>query len=281
MTGRRRRQRECGVGAAVARRHRGECDGDSGRGGGGSHAPEHRVPGLVRDEHGQRHEHRRLVQHDVRRVRERDLRDECQEGMPEREGVTGVEPAVGELVHGREREVAELEQLANARQVEQAVTADLTRYVPEQQSEHDAGRPDRGLSRDRRHVGVADREGRRHDCSDRKQDERHPQRRVDHEHDARCREHDPEAPGESRRRAPHADRAGRDRAGGEHEARRSRQPHEQEQRGHRSISERTLPARSQRAASRYIAPRDPRTTRPRRAREMRNSDRTRSASAAP
>ena len=201
--------------------------------------------------------------------------------MPEREGVTGVEPAVGELVHGREREVAELEQLANARQVEQAVTADLTRYVPEQQPEHGAGRPDRGLSRDRRHVGVADREGRRDDCSDRKQHERHPQRRVDHEHDARCREHDPEAPGESRRRAPHADRAGRDRAGGEHEARRSRRAARAgtassslDQRAHAARPE---PARS----SRYIAPRDPRTTRPRRAREMRNSDRTRSASAAP
>ena len=81
---RRRGQRERGVGAAVPRGHRRDGDGGAGRGRGGADPPEQRVAGLVRDEHGEGCEHRRLVEHDLGRVGEGDLRDEreeaCQSG---------------------------------------------------------------------------------------------------------------------------------------------------------------------------------------------------------
>ena len=83
------------------------------------------------------------------------------------------------------------------------------------------------------------------------------------EHDGHRAEHDSEAPGQRRRRAADANRAGNDRSGGEHEPRRDGEADQQEDRGHRSISERTSPVPSQRAASRYIAPLSPRTILPR------------------
>ena len=64
--------------------------------------------------------------------------------MPEGKCVTGVEATVRELGHGRERETAELGELADARQVEEPVAADLAGDVPEEQSEHGTGDPDRG-----------------------------------------------------------------------------------------------------------------------------------------
>ncbi len=84
----------------------------------------------------QRREHRGLVQHDVGGVEKRDACDEREEGMPEREGVAGMEPAVRELVDRAERERVERLQLAHAGEVEEAVAADLACDVPERDPEH-------------------------------------------------------------------------------------------------------------------------------------------------
>ena len=219
------------------------------------------------------------MEHDLGRVGERDLADQREERVPERERVAGVEPAVGELVHRREREAAELDELAHAREVEEAVAADLAGDVPEEEPEHGARAPTprRGpgsAARPAAGARTAPRTTRGHE----QQDERQRQRGVDEEHDAHRAEDDPEAPRERRRGAPHADRPGDDRAGREHEPRRRGEPDEQEERAHRSISERTSPVPSQRAPSRYIAPCCPRTTCPRRVRDAAAACATRSAS---
>ena len=184
--------------------------------------------------------------------------------MPEREGVAGVEPAVRELVHV-EVEVAELDQLANPREVEEAVAADLARDVPEQQPEHGAGRPDRGPSRAARHGGRAGsrtgaatsarpRAGRA-----RARATRGRRRRRSSRANTTPR---PQASVAEVLRTPTARAAIAPGASTSPVA--SREPDEQEQRAHRSISVRTSPEPIQRAASRYIAPFWPRTTRPRR-----------------
>ena len=125
----------------MTRSHRPDRDGRSGRRGGRRDAAEERVPGLVGHEDGERREHGRLVPHDVGRVDECDLGDHGEERLPEREGVAGVEPAVGELVHGREVQVAELDELPGAGEMEETVAADLACDAPQQQPEHDPGRP--------------------------------------------------------------------------------------------------------------------------------------------
>ena len=78
------------------------------------------------------------MQDDLGRIEERDACDERQKAVPEREGVAGMQAAVGELLDRLEREGVERLQLADARQVEEAVAADLARDVPEQHAEHDA-----------------------------------------------------------------------------------------------------------------------------------------------
>ena len=67
--------------------------------------------------------------------------------MPERERVAGVEPAVGELVDGVERERVERVELPHAREVEEPVAADLAGDVPEQEPEHGAGDEDPAAAR--------------------------------------------------------------------------------------------------------------------------------------
>ena len=109
---------------------------------------EERVAGLVGDEERERRQHGRLVQDDLGRVEEGDARDEREKAVPEREGVAGMQAAVGELVHGVERERVERLQLAHARQVEEAVAADLAGDVPEQHAEQRAGGEDPPPSRE-------------------------------------------------------------------------------------------------------------------------------------
>ena len=80
------------------------------------------------------------MEHDVGRVRSRDLRDEREEAVPERERVAGMEAAVGELVRAAEGEVAEREELLDPREVEEAVAADVPRDVPQEEAEHGSRR---------------------------------------------------------------------------------------------------------------------------------------------
>ena len=262
-------------------RHRRDPDRRAGRGSCGHDPPEQPVARLVGGQHGERREHGRLVEHDLRRVDEGDLRDQRQERLPEREGVARVQPAVGELVHGRQVQVAELDELAGAGQVEEAVTADLAGDVPEQQAEHGTGGPHPRAPGDLGHPRPPERERRCDERGDEKQHERERQGGVHREDHGHRREDDPEAPGERRRRAPHPDRPRGDRPRREHETGRDREPDQQEDRAHRSISERTSPVPSQRAASRYIAPFSPRTILPRRTVAVRSSERTLSAWASP
>ena len=77
------------------------------------------------------------------RVGAGDLGDEREKAVPEREGVAGVEPAVGELDHALEREVAEREELPHPGEMEEPVAAHLAGDPPQQQAEQDARGGDR------------------------------------------------------------------------------------------------------------------------------------------
>ena len=116
-----------------------------------------------------------------------------------------MEPAVGELVHGRQVEVAELDELAGAREVEEPVTADLAGDVPEQQAEHGAGGPhprapgDLAAPRGRRSANGA-----ATSAATRSSTSASVSEAWTREDDRHRGEDDPEAPGERRRGAPHA-----------------------------------------------------------------------------
>ena len=238
----------------MSRPHRGDPDRHCCRGGGGSDPPEHGVAGLVGNEHREWREHARLVQDDLGGIDERDLCDEREEPVPERERVAGMEPAVCELVHRRQREVAELPELPDAGEVEEPVTSDLPCDRPEQNPDDRTGEPDTRTTRKHRHRPTPDRERRHDEGSDSQQHERQREGAVDREGHSESAEDEREAAGERRRRAPHAQSSCHDRARGENEPGCGGKPHEQEQRAHRAISERTSPVPSHRAASRYIAP---------------------------
>ncbi len=141
----------------MARRHPHDRDpgGDGDR---GRHRATEDEPGRLEphDRH-ERHQHGRLVQDDIGRIGARDLRDEREEPVPERERVSRVEARVGELVDPPEREVAELEQLAGPGEVEEPVTADLPGDRPEEQAEHGASGRDRADAVDRRRPGATER----------------------------------------------------------------------------------------------------------------------------
>ena len=122
--------------------------------------------------------------------------------MPERERVAGVEPAVGELVRAREGEVVEREELLDAREVEEAVPADLAGDVPQREAE-DRPRGEHRPAPGHPHVRrvPADREGKRGEARREQEDERQGQRRGDEERHRERAEDDCQAPGDRRRDA--------------------------------------------------------------------------------
>ena len=91
LAGGARRQREHGIRAAAPLRETAECDlrehGCQPRPG----PAEHGDAGLVRDDEGDGHEHRRLVEQHGARVRAGEPRDERDEHVPERKRVARVE----------------------------------------------------------------------------------------------------------------------------------------------------------------------------------------------
>ncbi len=93
--------------------------------------PEERPAGLVGDDEGEHREDRRQVDDDLLRIGARDLRDECEKPVPERERVPGVQAPVRELRDTVEGEVVELQELARAGEVEEAVAVDVPRNAPE------------------------------------------------------------------------------------------------------------------------------------------------------
>ena len=269
----RRRQPERGVGAAAVRRERRDPDlreDDRDR---RPHAAEERPPRLVRHEQRQRREHRRLVEDDVCRIDEGDASDERQEAVPERERITGVETAVGELVHRVERERAEGVELAHARKVEEPVAADLAGNRPEQEAEDGARAEDPPAARNPLGSRRATAGGERDDSDRDQQPDRQRQRAADEKGDRERAEDGSKRPGERRRGRAQPERASDREAGSQHERGREREP----QQRHRRSSSGTEPEPSQAAPSRYILPRSPRKSAPRRSSDARSSLRAHSA----
>ena len=165
--------------------------------------PEERPAGLEGDEHRERREDRRKVRDDPLRILARELRDERDEAVPERERVPGMQAAVGELRDTLEREVVELEQLPRPREVEQPVALHRRRRDPQEHADDRApedhpGTPRNGLGA-RASAGsggarAAPTATRTSSTSVR------VERRADRERDRQRAEHGDERPGEARRR---------------------------------------------------------------------------------
>src|SRR5207237_4007754 len=78
----------------------------------------------------------------------RDLRDERVERVPEGERVAGMQAAVLELVDGAQMQVAEVDELAHPREVEEAVTGDDAGHVPQRDADsHPAGEDEAAAAR--------------------------------------------------------------------------------------------------------------------------------------
>ena len=242
-----RGQRERGERPAVRRRHRHERDACGRRGRGGNDAPEQRPTRLVGDHGGKRREHRRAVQHDVDRVGARDLRDQREEAVPQRERVAGMEPAVRELVERVQREVVEREELLHPREMEEAVTADVPGDVPEEQTEHRPGGEDPAACPERPRRRRARANGMAASPADDEQDEGDAERGRCGERDRERREHDRERPRDRRGQAADAERPRDECAGGEDDCHAEDELDEQE---HQAISDSASPEPSQAATSR-------------------------------
>ena len=110
-------------------------------GGGARRQPRRAEDAQAHLEHEHERERRqdaRLVQHDRRRVDPGKLRDESEPPVPERERIARVQAAVLELVHGAQRERAEVVELPDAPEVEERVALDDTLEAPERDPERQA-----------------------------------------------------------------------------------------------------------------------------------------------
>ena len=161
-------------------------------------APEDRDPRLVDDRERERAEDAGLVQQHAARVRPGQPRDEREEELPERERVAGMEPAVLELVHRPQVQVAEREQLANAGEVEERVAVERARDLPDQHAGEDAE------ADHAQRPAARDDDAAREQCDERPRTERRvqPDREVDRtpdrEHDRAGREDPGQRPGKRR-----------------------------------------------------------------------------------
>jgi len=135
LPGRRRRERQSSVGAAVSGREGDQPDLSGRRGRSGPRRVEQHPSRLVPDERGERREHAGLVADDERRIDAGQLGHAREEAVPEWEGVAGVQAAVPELVDGVDPDVVESEQLAHARQVEERVAVHRPSEPPERDPE--------------------------------------------------------------------------------------------------------------------------------------------------
>ncbi len=112
-----------------------------------------------------------------------ELRDEREERVPERKRVAGVQASVAELVHGTERERAEVVELAHAREMLERVAVDDAGHVPERDPEHEPAGDDECTRRQLLGRALAAHERDRGDRHDGEQDERQRKRRVHRERD--------------------------------------------------------------------------------------------------
>ena len=128
-----RRQRERRERAAVPGREAEERERRGEHGGPGRREPKTATPASKTTHARERREQRRLVAHDQLGIEPGEPRDEREEAVPERERIAGVEPAVLELVDGAQVQARQVDELAHARLVEQAVADDRALDVPEKQ----------------------------------------------------------------------------------------------------------------------------------------------------
>ena len=270
---RRRRQPERGVGTTVRgskRRHGHLGADDRDR---RPDAAEEGIAGLVGDEKGERRQHRGLVQDDVRRVEKGNAGNESEKGVPEREGVAGMQAAVRELVHSVKRERVERLELAHPSEVEEAVAADLAGDVPEQDPEHRARAEHPPAAGEPPGAGSAPAEAEGHEAGSEQQHERQAQRPTRDERHRERSEEERQRPGERDRGAAQPERTGDDGSREQQDPGRERKP----QQRHRSSSSGSRPDASQAAASRYIRPRSSRKAKPRSRNAQHSSRRARSA----
>ena len=208
---------------------------------------EHGDPRLPDDDARERSEQRRLMLDDDSRVEPRDLRDERVEPVPERKRVAGMEAAVLELVDRAQVQVAEVDELAHAGEVEEPVAGDDPRDVPEERAEHDSAGEDGGSAAKTAEDGPPPkRRNQRRDADHCEHTERERDRAV-HGEDERPRGEDRGQPPRNRcRRRPLPERARDEPAGQQHDRSRRSKAQVVDQRR----SDRTSPEARKRAPSR-------------------------------
>src|SRR6185436_14052438 len=118
---RRRRKGQEHVRAAEARREADHRDLRAGRDARRPGPAEERPTRFECHYDGERSQDRRKMDDDALGVLARDLRNQRDEAMPEREGVAGMETAVRELRHAVEREGVEAQELPCAGEMEQSI----------------------------------------------------------------------------------------------------------------------------------------------------------------
>ena len=182
----------------------------------------------------------------------RDLRDQREEPVPERERVAGMEAAVRELRDPVERQRVELEELPDACEMEEPVALHHRRsdpdHEPDDRAPEEGPRP-RGNGLGPRPAAL-DPDPQRRQRNDHEDDERQRESRAEGECHRERAEHDDERPREGRREAPNTERAREQPARREHDGGREREPQIQEDHGQRPTSVAAFPEASQAAPSR-------------------------------
>lgn len=201
---------------------------------------------LERDHDCERRQDRREVDDDALGILARDLRNQRDEAMPEREGVAGMETAVCELRHTVEREGIETQKLPRASEVKQSVALNRRSGDPDQQSDHRAPeeRPRSGGHRLRGSPPALhphDAGGQRDHHEDQK---RQGQRRAEGEGDREGSEDGDERPGKRRRDAADAERTRQQPAGREDHRCGEREPDVENDHGLDATSSATSPEAS-------------------------------------
>ena len=191
--------------------------------------------------------------------------DECEEPVPEREGVARVQAGVRELADRLQRELVELEDLPCSREMEEAVTLNGSRDRPQDDPEGAtcAGRrpaPGNPLGC---HIPPDVPDHPRREAGRGEQCDRESERGSDRKGDSERAEDERQRPGESGRDATDAKSAGERPTRSQDERGREEQPNVELDIGHGSRSSVTSPEESHDAAVRYASPRSLRKIAPR------------------
>ncbi len=215
LPGRRRRQRQHGIRAPVPRPEADERELGGEHGSPEQPGAENGHSSLEHEHARERREQRRLVANDLFRIEPREPRDEREEAVPEWKGIPGMQAAVLELVDGAQVQARQVDELANAGLVKQAVSDDRALDVPQEPAEHHAEDPDR-RPRDVRADAPARPGDQRHERDHGQNGHRQVNRAVQREDARPGDEHAGERPGERRGGRTRAQRPGDRQAGRQH-----------------------------------------------------------------